>query len=103
MLPTLPRRQRVDQYAGRSRLVGGCDQLASACEVHHLTHLADGGTTSADGCALYCFSTTMWPSTRWGWKVALSSLFIFQFPPGAGTDRPPPVGATMGEWSSRTV
>jgi hypothetical protein len=36
-------------------LLGGCDQPASACEVHHVTHLADGGTTSVDGCALYCF------------------------------------------------
>ena len=37
------------------RWAGGCDQPASACEVHHVTHLADGGTTSVDGCALYCF------------------------------------------------
>jgi hypothetical protein len=25
-----------------------------------VTHLADGGKTSVDGCALYCFSITMW-------------------------------------------
>ena len=37
------------------RWAGGCDQPASACEVHHVTHLADGGTTSTGGCALYCF------------------------------------------------
>ncbi len=37
------------------RWAGGCDQPASACEVHHVTHLADGGKTSVDGCALYCF------------------------------------------------
>jgi hypothetical protein len=36
------------------RWAGGCDQPASACEVHHVTHLADGGKTSVDGCALYC-------------------------------------------------
>ena len=34
--------------------LGGCDQPASACEFHHVTHLADGGQTSVDGCALYC-------------------------------------------------
>ena len=34
------------------RWAGGCDQPASACEVHHVTHLADGGKTSVDGCAL---------------------------------------------------
>jgi hypothetical protein len=32
------------------RWAGGCDQPAAACEVHHLTHLADGGTTSVAGC-----------------------------------------------------
>jgi hypothetical protein len=37
------------------RWAGGCDQPAAACEVHHLTHLADGGTTSVAGCALFCF------------------------------------------------
>jgi hypothetical protein len=37
------------------RWAGGCDQPAAACEVHHVTHLADGGKTSVDGCALYCF------------------------------------------------
>ena len=28
------------------RFPGGCDQPAAACEVHHLTHKADGGKTS---------------------------------------------------------
>ena len=28
------------------RWTGGCDQPAAACEVHHLTHKADGGKTS---------------------------------------------------------
>ena len=40
------------------RWAGGCGQPASACEVHHVTHLADGGKTSVDGCALYCSTTT---------------------------------------------
>ena len=36
------------------RFPGGCDQPAAACEVHHLTHKADGGTTSVTDCALFC-------------------------------------------------
>jgi hypothetical protein len=31
--------------------LGGCDQPAPACEVHHLTHKADGGKTSVTDCA----------------------------------------------------
>jgi Domain of unknown function (DUF222) len=53
------------------RWAGGCDQPASACEVHHVTHLADGGTTSVDGCALYCFFHHQVAIHQWGWKVAL--------------------------------
>ena len=37
------------------RWTGGCDQPASACEVHHLTHKADGGKTSVKDCALFCW------------------------------------------------
>ncbi len=53
------------------RWAGGCDQPASACEVHHVTHLADGGTTSVDGCALYCFFHHHVAIHQWGWTVAL--------------------------------
>jgi SAM-dependent methyltransferase len=49
------RRPRLQSCAGCCAEAGGCDQPAAACEVHHVTHLADGGTTSVDGCALYCF------------------------------------------------
>jgi HNH endonuclease len=35
--------------------LGGCDQPAGACEVHHLRHRADGGPTSVNDCALSCF------------------------------------------------
>ena len=34
------------------RFPGGCDQPAAGCEVHHLTHKADGGKTSVKDCAL---------------------------------------------------
>ena len=36
------------------RWTGGCDQPASACEVHHVTHQADGGKTSVKDCILFC-------------------------------------------------
>jgi len=55
------------------RWAGGCDQPASACEVHHVTHLADGGTTSVDGCALYCFFHHHVAIHQWGWIVTLNS------------------------------
>jgi Domain of unknown function (DUF222) len=54
------------------RWAGGCDQPASACEVHHVTHLADGGRTSVDGCALYCFFHHHVAIHQWGWTVALN-------------------------------
>ena len=61
---------------------GGCDQPAAACEVHHVTHLADGGTTSIDGCALYCFFHHHVAIHQWGWTVALH-------PDGTTTARSP--------------
>jgi hypothetical protein len=64
------------------RWAGGCDQPAAACEVHHVTHLADGGTTSVDGCALYCFFHHHVVIHQWGWKVALH-------PDGTTTARSP--------------
>ena len=64
------------------RWAGGCDQPASACEVHHVTHLADGGTTSAGGCALYCFFHHHVAIHQWGWTVALH-------PDGTTTARSP--------------
>jgi len=64
------------------RWAGGCDQPASACEVHHVTHLADGGTTSVDGCALYCFFHHQVAIHQWGWTVTLN-------PDGTTTARSP--------------
>jgi hypothetical protein len=34
--------------------LGGCDQLASACEPHHVVHRADGGPTSLTNLKGYC-------------------------------------------------
>jgi Domain of unknown function (DUF222) len=64
------------------RWAGGCDQPASACEVHHVTHLADGGKTSVDGCALYCFYHHHIAIHQWGWTVTLN-------PDGTTTARSP--------------
>src|ERR1700751_4963773 len=64
------------------RWAGGCDQPASACEVHHVTHLADGGKTSADACALFCFFHHHVAIHQWGWTVTLH-------PDGTTTPRSP--------------
>jgi hypothetical protein len=64
------------------RWAGGCDQPAAACEVHHVTHLADGGTTSVDGCALFCFFHHQVAIHQWGWTVTLN-------PDGTTTARSP--------------
>jgi hypothetical protein len=64
------------------RWAGGCDQPAAACEVHHVTHLADGGKTSVDGCALYCFFHHHVAIHQQGWTVALH-------PDGTTTARSP--------------
>ena len=54
------------------RWAGGCDQPAAACEVHHVTHLADGGKTSVDGCALFCFYHHHVAIHQQGWTVTLN-------------------------------
>ena len=54
------------------RFPGGCDQPASACEVHHLTHRANGGKTSVTDCALFCFYHHHVVIHQWGWTVVLN-------------------------------
>ena len=49
---------------------GGCDQPASACEVHHLKHKSNGGETSLDGCILLCFHHHQVMIHRMGWTLA---------------------------------
>jgi hypothetical protein len=48
---------------------GGCDQPASACEVHHLKHKGDGGETSLDNCILICFFHHQVMIHRRGWTL----------------------------------
>jgi hypothetical protein len=64
------------------RWPGGCDQPAAACEVHHVTHRADGGPTSVRQCLLLCFFHHHVAIHKWGWTVALH-------PDGTSTARNP--------------
>ena len=54
------------------RWTGGCDQPAAGCEVHHLTHKADGGKTSVQDCALFCTFHHQVVIHQWGWTVVLN-------------------------------
>ena len=54
------------------RFPGGCDQPAAACEVHHLTHKADGGKTSVKDCALFCTHHHQVTIHQQGWTVVLN-------------------------------
>src|SRR6266566_3912301 len=54
------------------RFPGGCDQPAAACEVHHLTHKANGGKTSVHDCALFCTFHHQVAIHQWGWTVVLN-------------------------------
>jgi hypothetical protein len=54
------------------RFPGACDQPAAACEVHHLTHKANGGKTSVHDCALFCTFHHQVVIHQWGWTVVLN-------------------------------
>jgi hypothetical protein len=54
------------------RWAGGCSQPASACEVHHTTHKANGGTTSTAGCVLLCFFHHQIAIHQQGWTLVLN-------------------------------
>jgi hypothetical protein len=51
---------------------GGCDQPPGACEVHHTTHKARGGTTSVTGCVLLCPFHHQVVIHRWGWTLVVN-------------------------------
>ncbi len=51
---------------------GGCDQPASACDVHHTTHKADGGPTSLKDCVLLCRFHHLIAIHRWGWTLVVN-------------------------------
>jgi len=56
----------------KCRWAGGCDQPASACEVHHTRHKADGGKTSTKDCVLLCPFHHQIAIHRWGWTLVLN-------------------------------
>ena len=54
------------------RWAGGCNQPASACEVHHVRHKKNGGKTSTKDCLLLCFFHHQVVIHRWGWTLVLN-------------------------------
>jgi hypothetical protein len=56
----------------RCRWPGGCNQPASACEVHHVKHKAHGGPTSLKECVLLCSYHHQIVIHRWGWTLVLN-------------------------------
>ena len=59
-------RDKRCQWAGR------CNQPASACEVHHTKHKANGGKTSVKDCVLLCSFHHQIAIHRWGWTLVLN-------------------------------
>ena len=49
-----------------------CNQPASACEVHHVKHKANGGKTSVKDCVLLCWFHHQVVIHRWGWTLVLN-------------------------------
>jgi hypothetical protein len=56
----------------KCRWAGGCNQPASACEVHHTKHKADGGATSTRDCVLLCTYHHQVAIHRQGWILVLN-------------------------------
>ena len=54
------------------RWAGGCNQPASACQVHHVKHKANGGHTSVKDCVLLCTFHHQVVIHRWGWTLILN-------------------------------
>ena len=54
------------------RFPGGCNQPASACDVHHVKHKKHGGKTSTIDCILLCFFYHQIVIHQWGWTLVLN-------------------------------
>jgi hypothetical protein len=54
------------------RFPGGCNQPASACDVHHVKHKKHGGKTSIKDCVLLCFFHHQIVIHQWGWTLVLN-------------------------------
>ena len=48
-----------------------CGRPAAWCDVHHIRHKKDGGTTSAGDCVLLCQFHHDVCIHRWGWQIIL--------------------------------
>jgi Domain of unknown function (DUF222)/HNH endonuclease len=62
-------RNAVKARDKRCQWAGGCDQPASACEVHHLKHKSNGGETNLENCILLCFYHHQVVIHRMGWTL----------------------------------
>ena len=56
----------------KCRWAGGCDQPASACDVHHAKHKKHGGKTSTKDCVLLCFFHHQVVIHQQGWTLVLN-------------------------------
>ena len=56
----------------KCRWAGGCNQPASACDVHHTKHKANGGKTSTRDCVLLCFFHHQIVIHQQGWTLILN-------------------------------
>ena len=65
-------RAAVIQRDQHCRWAGGCNQPASACEVHHVKHKKNGGKTSVRDCVLLCTFHHQICIHRWGWTLVLN-------------------------------
>ena len=54
------------------RFPGGCNQPASACDVHHVKHKKHGGKTSTADCVLLCFYHHQIVIHQQGWTLVLN-------------------------------
>jgi hypothetical protein len=81
-IPAAIRQAVILRANGHCEWAGHCDQPAAACEVHHLTHKANGGKTSVKDCGLYCWYHHQVVIHRQGWTVTLN-------PDGTTTARSP--------------
>jgi Domain of unknown function (DUF222) len=65
-------RNAVRHRALHCEWAGRCDQPASACQVHHTTHKANGGKTSLTGCVLLCHYHHQVMIHRLGWTLVVN-------------------------------
>ena len=65
-------RNAVRHRALHCEWAGRCDQPASACQVHHTKHKADGGKTSLTGCVLLCHYHHQVMIHRLGWTLVVN-------------------------------